>query len=146
MNTPPEYDKKKNSQRLREGLRGHVEMVAERGRVKHPSLESLLELKKLITDPEIVRFPVSISFTGEAEAVSLEADSETQEESYIITLNNNLKEREADAVMLALYVIVNINYGKIAKKEEAQSFGSILLGISRKDYNNKIEALKKEFQ
>jgi hypothetical protein len=48
--------------------------------------------------------------------------------------------------MLALYVVVNINYGKIAKKEEAETFGSILLGISEEDYGSKVESLKKEFQ
>jgi hypothetical protein len=150
MNTPPEYDKKKNSQRLREGLRGHVEMVARRGRAKYPSMKKLDELMQLIGDLEIVRFPTSIAFSGDdsssAEAVKVERDHNTQDESYIITLNNKLREREADAVMLALYVVVNINYGKIAKKEEAETFGSILLGISEEDYGSKVESLKKEFQ
>ena len=150
MNTPPEYDKKKNSQRLREGLRGHVEMVAQRGRAKYPSVEKLDELMQLIGDSEIVRFPTSIVFSEDdsssPEAVKVERDHNTQDESYIITLNNNFREREADAVMLALYVVVNINYGKIAKKEEAETFGSILLGISEEDYGSKVESLKKEFQ
>ncbi|MBE9536908.1 MAG: hypothetical protein IMF07_06975 [Proteobacteria bacterium] len=150
MNTPPEYDKKKNSQRLRDGLRGHVEMVAGRGRAKYPSMEKLDELMQLIGDPEIVRFPTTIVFTGDDstpdEAVKVERDHDALDESYIITLDKNFREREADAVMLALYVIVNINYGKIAKKEEAEDFASILLGIPREDYSRKVEALKNELQ
>ena len=150
MNTPPEYDKKKNSQRLREGLRGHVEMVAQRGRAKYPSMKKLDELMQLIGDLEIVRFPTSIVFSEDdsppGEAVKVERDHNTQDESYTITLNNNFREREADAAMLALYVVVNINYGKIAKKEEAETFGSTILGLSVEDYGNKMEALKKEFQ
>jgi len=150
MNTPPEYDKKKNSRRLREGLRGHVEMVARRGQAKYPEMGKLDDLYQMIRDPEIVRFPTTIVFDGDGsstgEAVKVEQAHDMQDESYIITLNNNLREREADAVALALYVIVKINYGKIAKKEEAEDFGSILLGMSREDYGSKVESLIKEFQ
>lgn len=150
MNTPPEYDKKKNSQRLREGLRGHVEMVAQRGRVKYPSLVKLDDLMNLTGDPEIVRFPTTVVFAEDPdqmqEGVRLEPGPETQDESYIIRLHPGLREREADAVILALYVIVKINYGKIAKKEEAESFGSIVLGMSEEEYGSKVEALQAEFQ
>jgi len=150
MNTPPEYDKKKNSRRLRDGLRAHVEMVARRGRAKYPSMEKLEDLYSMIRDPEIVRFPTTVVFVGDdsssGEAVRVERGHGTQDESYIISLNDSFREREADAVALALYVVVKINYGKIAKKEEAEDFGSILSGMSRKDYGNKVEYLIKEFQ
>ena len=150
MNTPPEYDKKKNSQRLREGLRGHVEMIAQRGRLKYPSMEKLEDLYKMISDSEILRFPTSIVFVEDAlsprEAVKLKRNHDTQDESYIISLNSSLRKRELDAVMLALYVIVNINYGKIAKKEEAEMFGSALLGVSTETYGSRVESLKKEFR
>ncbi len=147
MQTPEEYNKKENAKRLREGLENHIYFVAEKARDKYLPLDSLEALKRVMEDREVVRFPATLAF-DEADLGSGEAARVDQvpgdEESYKISVHPRFETREADAVALALYTIVKINYGKIAKEKEALLFGSLLLGITEEVYAERLKELRDE--
>jgi len=147
-NTPPEYNKYENSKRLREGLENHILFVADKVACKVGRINSLQKLEELLAYNEAVRFPASIEFDKgklhEGEPVRVDRVSPEGEEKYIITLHPCFKGREEDIIALVLYSIVKINYGKIAKEEEAQLFASTVLGIDRDEYGRHYERLTKE--
>lgn len=148
MLAPPEYNKKENAKRLREGLENHILFISRRGRAKYPELDSIETFKELLSDPEVVRFPAVLEFdtenTDNHRCVAVDRLSEAPEENYRISIHPYFKGRERDVVALALYVIVKINYGKIAKEKEAELFASNMLGIGTEEYHEWIERLSVE--
>lgn len=142
---PPEYDKKENSKRLREGLENHIRFVSEKAINKHGRPESLDTLTRLLSDNEIVRFPTSIILDDaelkEGEAVKLDKIADDTDEKYRIIIHPEFSGRDKDIVALVLYQIVKINYGKIAKEKEALLFASSLLGIKEDVYKAQIKEL-----
>jgi len=145
---PPEYDKKENSKRLREGLENHIRFVAEKAINKHGRPESLEVLARILEDREIVRFPASILFDDlelkEGEPVKLDKLADGVDENYRIIIHPAFSGRDKDIVALALYQIVKINYGKIAKEKESLLFASSLLGIEEDVYKTQIKGLFEE--
>lgn len=148
MITPEEYDKKKNAQRLREGLENHIRFVAGKTLEKYGDIDSLEVLRKLLEDREIVRFGTKLIFDSEqlpeGGAAGLQPLGDEPGEGYFICLHPVFEEREEDIIALALYTIPKINYGKIAKEREAELFGSILLGIEQAEYRDRVERLRSE--
>ncbi len=147
-NTPPEYNKYENAERLREGLENHVLLVAEKAFAKFGNIASIDTLERMLDYNEVVRFPATIVFGDEnldkGVPVKVERIPETSDEKYAITINPVFKEREKDVIALVLYSIVKINYGKIAKEKEAELFASLLLGIGQDDYHDLYDKLKNE--
>ena len=145
---PPEYDKKENAKRLREGLENHIRFVSERAINKHGRPESIEALSRLLEDNEIVRFPTSILFDdaelNSGEPVKLDKIADGVDEKYRIIIHPVFSDREKDLVALALYQIVKINYGKIAKEKESLLFASSLLGIKEDAYKTQIKELFEE--
>ncbi len=145
---PPEYDKKENAKRLREGLENHIRFVAEKAVNKHGRPESLEILRCLLEDNEIVRFPSSLIFDDtelkKGEAVKLDKIADGADEKYQITIHPAFAGRDEDIVALVLYQIVKINYGKIAKEKESLLFASSLLGIKEDAYKTQIKELFEE--
>ena len=147
MIRPEEYNKKENAKRLREGLENHIYFVAEKARHKYLPLDSLEALKRVMEDREVVRFPATLTF-DEAELGSGEAarvdQTDSEEESYRISVHPRFEARQADAVALTLYTIVKINYGKIAKEKEALLFGALLLDMTEEAYAERLKKLRDE--
>ena len=145
---PPEYDKKENAKRLREGLENHIRFVSEKAINKHGRPESLETLNRLLEDNEIVRFPSSLIFDDaelkEGEAVKLDKIADDTDEKYRIIIHPAFLERDKDVIALVLYQIVKINYGKIAKEKESLLFASSLLGIKDEIYQTQINELLTE--
>ncbi len=110
---PPEYDKKENSKRLREGLENHIRFVSEKAINKHGRPESLDTLTRLLEDNEIVRFPTSIVFDDaelkEGEVIKLDKIADDTDEKYRIIIHPAFSGRDKDIVALVLYQIVKIN-------------------------------------
>jgi len=145
---PPEYDKKENAKRLREGLENHIRFVAEKAVNKHGRPESLEILSRLLEDNEIVRFPSTLIFDDaelkKGEAVKLDKIVDGVDERYQIIIHPAFLERDKDIIALVLYQIVKINYGKIAKERESLLFASSLLGIKDDIYQAQINELLTE--
>ncbi|MDT8317092.1 MAG: hypothetical protein RQ824_03740 [bacterium] len=145
---PPEYDKKENAKRLREGLENHIRFVSEKAVNKYGRPDSMDVLSRILEDAEIVRFPTSILFDvarlGAGEAVKLEKTGDGQDESYQIIVHPVFEEREKDIIILVLQEIVKVNYGKIAKEKESLLFASSLLGMEEDAYQSRIKELSSE--
>lgn len=145
---PPEYDKKLNAQRLREGLENHILMVAEKAVSKHGQIDSLDTFVDVLNNREVVRFPTAIDFNDHVlennKCSKLDKVSDGNDECYCIILHPLFKNRDKDIIALALYQIVTINYGKIAKEKEALLFGSSVLGISEEEYKALLTRLESE--
>lgn len=145
---PPEYDKKENSKRLREGLENHISFVAEKAANKYGRPDSLDVLNRMLEDNEIVRFPSTLIFDDaelkKGEAVKLDKIADGADEKYQITIHPAFLERDKDIIALVLYQIVKINYGKIAKEKESLLFASSLLGIKGEIYQTQINKLLTE--
>ena len=145
---PPEYDKKENAKRLREGLENHIRFVVEKAINKHGRPESLETLNRLLEDNEIVRFPSTLIFDDaelkKGEAVKLDKIADDADEKYRIIIHPAFLERDKDVIALVLYQIVKINYGKIAKEKESLLFASSLLGIKEDIYQTQINELLTE--
>lgn len=145
---PPEYDKKENAKRLREGLENHIKFVSEKAVKKHGRPVSFETLSRLLGDNEIVRFPTSIIFDDAelsgGEPVKLERLGDGADEKYRIIIHPAFAHRDKDLVALAIYQIVKINYGKIAKEKEALLFASSLLDIEEDLYKEQLNGLLNE--
>jgi len=147
-NTPPEYDKKLNAQRLREGLENHILMVAEKAFMKHGKIDSIDSFLELLNNREIVRFPTTIDFNDltlkDKQCSKLDKIKETDDECYRITLHPHFRGRDKDIIALALYQIVKVNYGKIAKEKEGLLFGASILAIGEDEYKEWLTKLESE--
>lgn len=147
-NYPPEYDKKLNAQRLREGLENHIRMVAEKALSKYGKIDSFETFLEMLDDREIVRFPSIIDFKDpagkEKHCVRLDKMGEEDNECYQISLHSHFRGRDKDVIALSVYHLVKINYGKIAKGKEALLFGSLLLNITEDEYKKWIKKLEDE--
>ncbi len=145
---PPEYDKKENAKRLREGLENHIRFVAEKAINKHGRPDSLEILNRLLEDSEIVRFPSTLIFDDaelkKGEAVKLDKLADGADEKYQIIIHPAFLKRDKDIIALVLYQIVKINYGKIAKEKESLLFASSILGIKDEIYQTQINELLTE--
>jgi len=146
--TPPEYDKKLNAQRLREGLENHIRMVAEKATSKYGAIVSIETFNKMLENREVVRFPSTLGFKEPADkdtpCARLDREGGGEDECFCITLHPRFRGRDEDVIALALYQFVKINYGKIAKEKEALLFGSLLLNIREDEYKQWIEKLENE--
>ena len=146
-NPPPEYNKKENAKRLREGLENHIMVVAEKSMIKFGSIDTLDRLKEFLEHHEVVRFPAKWSFgddLGPGQFARLDQNTENEDDGFTIKVNPAFEGMERDIIAAVLYMIVKVNYGKIAKNNEAELFGSSVLGIKRDEYHEWIERLKKE--
>ncbi|MDH3974535.1 MAG: hypothetical protein OEV42_09680 [Deltaproteobacteria bacterium] len=147
-NYPPEYDKKLNAQRLREGLENHIMMVTEKSLSRYGKMDSLETFLEALNNREVVRFPTVIDYNELAlednQSSRLDRVNNGKDECYCITLHPRFKGRDEDVIALALYRIVKINYGKIAKEKEALLFGSSILGIDEDAYEAWLTRLENE--
>ena len=145
---PPEYDKKQNAARLREGLENHIRFVSEKAVNKHGRPNSMGVLSQMLEDNEIVRFPTSILFADgelkEGEPIKLNKIGEGQDERYQIIVHPIFERREKDIIALVLHEVVKVNYGKIAKEKESLLFASSLLGMEEEAYQSRIKELFSE--
>lgn len=145
---PPEYDKKENSKRLREGLENHILFVSQKAVNKYGRPDSMDVLNRMLEDAEIVRFPTKIIFDSAelkaGEIVKLDKIEDDADEKYQINIHPAFLKRDKDVIALVLHEIVKINYGKIAKEKEALLFASSLLGIKDEIYQTQINELLTE--
>jgi len=145
---PPEYDKKENAKRLREGLENHIRFVSEKAVKKYGRPDSMDVLSRMLEDNEIVRFPASVLFDDAGleagEPVKLIKVGKGQDERYEIIVHSGFERREKDVIALVLHEVVKVNYGKIAKEKESLLFASSILGMEEEAYRSRMKELASE--
>ncbi|MCP4040783.1 MAG: hypothetical protein GY731_02350 [Gammaproteobacteria bacterium] len=96
-------------------------------------------LLRILDDRKCARYPVTIVFNSarlEAGFFAI-AEPATREEpanGYEIVVHEHFRDRQEVLPALILYHLVSVNYGDIATWEDAEVFGSTVLGMDREEY------------
>lgn len=99
----------------------------------------------ILDDRKSTRYPVQIKFTtdGIESGMFAKTDpvSENPDDGYVISLHANLEGQLEALPALILYQSVLVNYGDLATADDAELFGSGVLGMDREDYYEMVMAL-----
>ncbi len=118
-------------------LRDHVVEKALSARKRHPHLGNETQVTAFLQDEECVRFATELSFDQsalqESEFAWAESKGSGPKDGYRLHVHPKFR---SDPVLSSLiaYHVARINYGDIVTSEEAELYGSALLGLSREDY------------
>ncbi|MES9963451.1 MAG: hypothetical protein ABW116_07905 [Candidatus Sedimenticola sp. 20ELBAFRAG] len=100
---------------------------------------------RILDDRRCIRYPVNILFTSDEIESGLFAKtkpvSDNPDDGYTIFLHKQLEDRHDSLPALILYQSVLVNYGDLATADDAEIFGSGVLGIDREVYYQQIVAL-----
>ncbi len=105
----------------------------------------LATVERMLEDPDVVRFPVSLLYDataleGEEIAYPLPVDGDPLN-GYTMYLHPALEGDPEDAVRAILYALVVVNYGAVADGAVAEAFGAAALGIEEEQYYKQICSL-----
>lgn len=100
---------------------------------------------RMLDDRRSIRYPVEIRFVSEGISSGMFAHTEPVSENpgdgYVISLHSHFEDRPDVLPALILYQLVLVNYGDLATANDAELFGSGVLGIDRDAYYEQILAL-----
>jgi hypothetical protein len=95
-------------------------------------------LLQLLNDRTLVRFPCEIRFESEpllpGEFAHPVAKGTDPHEGFTIYVHPFYANQLPHVPLIVLYQLALINYGESATAEDAETFGSLALGLSREDY------------
>ena len=96
------------------------------------------ELLQILEDRSVVRYPCEIVFDAaplqEGEFAHPVANSEQPEEGFKIYVHPFFATQLSFVPYLVLYQLVLVNYGDFASPDDAETFGSHALGLSKEEY------------
>jgi hypothetical protein len=97
-----------------------------------------LQLLRLLQDRSCVRYPCEIKFDAEpllpGEFGHPIAKGQTPEEGFTLYVHPFFATRLERVPLLALYQLVLVNYGDFVSADDAETFGSQALGLSKDEY------------
>lgn len=100
---------------------------------------------RILDDRRCIRYPVKIQFVPDGIERGLfaksEAISENPDDGYIIYFHQHLESQPDLLPALILYQSVLVNYGDLATADDAELFGSGVLGLDRDTYYEQIVSL-----
>jgi hypothetical protein len=119
-------------------LTGHVAAKAQEIREKYGPQIGWSELLRILEDRTCVRYPVELVFDDtplrDGEFAHPVAKGEIPEDGYRLCVHPFFSVEPGLLPALALYLLVLVNYGDFASPEDAEIFGSTVLGMSRDEY------------
>jgi hypothetical protein len=96
------------------------------------------ELLELLDDRTVVRYPCEIRFEADpllpGEFAHPVAKGTDPKEGFTIYVHPFYANQLPHVPLLVLYQLALINYGESATAEDAETFGSLALGLSKDDY------------
>jgi hypothetical protein len=132
MATPPSIE------RARQSLNAHVAAKGAEIRERYGPQIGWQELLRILEDRSCVRYPCEMKFDAASllpgEFAHPVAKGEKPEEGYTLCVHPFFANRLPVVPHLALYQLVLVNYGDFASPQDAETFGSEALGLSRDDY------------
>ncbi len=100
---------------------------------------------RMLEDRKSIRYPVEIRFVSDSIEHGMFAHteqlSENPDDGYLISLHSHFQGRPEVLPVLILYQLVLVNYGDLATADDAELFGSGVLGMDRDEYYEQIVAL-----
>ena len=125
-----------------EALRSHLIERASVARERYGPAMDLAAMEALLEDREFVRFPTQVGFDAEPlvanEFAWVKPMGERPSDGFTIVIHPFFKGAAADLPLLIAYQLVAVNYLDLATGEEAEAFGSTLLGIEREEYYQRV--------
>jgi len=122
----------------RQSLTAHVADKACELRQKYGPRIGWTELRHMLDDRDVVRYPCTIEFDEKplqpGECACPIPKGETPEDGFTIFVHPIFALQLDQVPHLVMYQLVVVNYGAFASPDDAETFGSVALGISRDDY------------
>lgn len=119
-------------------LNAHVAAKAAEVRERHGPTIGWKELLHILNDRTCVRYPCDIVFDpgplASGECAHPVAKGALPEDGFTMHVHPCFMAHLHLVPPLVLYQLVVVNYGVFASAEDAETFGSIVLGISRDEY------------
>ena len=121
----------------RVALRDHVLDKAEQARARHGVIDAA-GISDLLADRDVARFPTALRFATDrlqpGELAWAEARGDGPSEGYVLHVHPRFRGDDVLLPRIVAYHLVRINYGDIARPEEAELFGATLLGLDVDEY------------
>lgn len=96
------------------------------------------QLQQILADRDCTRYPVEIVYDDsplrDGEFAFPTANSDDPEDGFTMYVHPFFAAQPAHIPALVLYQLVLVNYGDFASPEDAEIFGSAVLGVSQEDY------------
>jgi hypothetical protein len=122
----------------RQSLRDHVAAKGDEVREKYGPHVGWNQLLRILEDRAYVRYPCEIRFDAEpllpGESAHPVAKGERPEEGFTLCVHPIYATQLPQVPYLALYQVVLVNYGEFASADDAETFGSHVLGLDRDVY------------
>jgi hypothetical protein len=122
----------------RQSLSDHVASRGAEIRAKYGPTIGWAELKRIVADPDCVRYPTEIVF--DAGPLLLDECAfplplgEKPEDGFRLCIHPYFSLDPSRVPLLALYQLVVINYGAFASADDAEAFGAAVLGMDKENY------------
>lgn len=140
--------RKLTAEDARRSLAAHATAKGEEIRTKYGACEDWTTFERILSDRSCIRYPCEVRFGSEAlrpgEFGWPEPIGDHPREGFVLHLHLYFQDRPADAIALALYQLVLVNYGDFASPVEAESFGAAVLGMDRETYYRRVCQLADE--
>lgn len=123
---------------FKQSLNAHVAAKGEEIRAKFGPDIGWNELQLILEDRACVRYPCEIRFGSqsllEGELAHPIGKSQRPEDGFTIVVHPVFASDLDACVHLILYQLVLVNYGEFASSDDAETFGSAVLGLSKDEY------------
>ena len=123
---------------FQQSLNGHVAVKGDEIQQKYGPHIGWHELLKILGDRSLVRYPCQITFDpaqlNPGEFAHPICNGDRPEDGFTIYVHPFFSLQLTHVPYLVLYQLVLVNYGEFASAEDAETFGSHALGISKEDY------------
>ena len=129
-------------------LRGHIAERAFQARQKYGPAIDAEAIRKMLQDPDVVRFPATVQFDAEAllpgEFAWARPSENGAKGGYTMVVHPHFEDRPEVLPLLVAYHIPTINYMDVVTHKEAELFGATLLGMPVDSYYDQLCTLADE--
>src|SRR5262245_21461912 len=123
---------------FKQSLNSHVATKAEEIRARYGPHVGSAELAAMLEDRSAVRYPCEIVYDAtplqEGEFAHPVPNGEDPEAGFKICVHPFFSTQPERVPYLVLYQLVLVNYGPFASADDAETFGSVALGITKEEY------------
>ena len=123
-------------------LRDHVLERARVARTKHGPAITAEVMTRLLADPQVVRYPVTVRFDAlglqPGEFAHAEQNGAHPRDGFTLFVHPSLQLRHEILPLVMAYHVPPINYGDIAEPEDCEAFGAALLNLPVAEYYRRL--------
>jgi hypothetical protein len=123
---------------FQESLNGHVAAKGDEIQKRYGPDIGWNDLLKILEDRSVVRYPCDILFDSaplrEGEFAHPVCNGARPEDGFKIYVHPFFSLQLAQVPWMVLYQLVLVNYGEFASADDAETFGSHALGVSKENY------------